>query len=105
MLGTLADVPPDSSLLQQLADNLFDVIQFSGGLDLTLGAKLGVNVDLTPEDRSNLGAITTLLLDAYDALPDWLQFADDEFNWEIGPEFTHSIVQFDSAQNQWFLNV
>ena len=105
MLGTIADVSLDSSLLQQLADNLFDVIQFSGGLDLTLGAKLGVNVDLTPEDRSNLGAITTLLLDAYNALPDWLQFADDEFNWEIGPEFTHPIVQFDSAQNQWFLNV
>jgi hypothetical protein len=105
MLGTLADVPPDSTLVQQLADNLFDVIHFSGGLDLTLGAKLGVNVDLTPEDRSDLGAITTLLLDAYNALPDWLQFADEEFNWEIGPEFTYPIVQFDSSQDLWFLNV
>jgi hypothetical protein len=105
MLGKLTDLEGEEPLLERLADNLFDVINFSGGLDLTLGAKLGVNVDLTPEDRSNLGTITTLLLDAYNALPEWLQFAESEFNWEVGPEFTHPIFRFDTAQDHWFLNV
>jgi hypothetical protein len=74
-------------------------------IDLSLSSKLGAHVDLTPEDRSNLGTITTLLLDAYNVLPSWRQSAEKIFNWEVGPQFTHPIFKFNTAQDQWLLNV
>jgi hypothetical protein len=115
LFDSLLDLPPDTglssviaagpgNLFAMLGDNILDLVDFKGALDLTAGGELGLNVDLTPEDKSNLGAVTQALSDAYAAAASWLDL-ETHFNWKMGGEFTIPIFQFDTANGSFLLNV
>ena len=115
LLDILLDLPPDTglssiiaagpgNLFALLGDNILDLVDFKGALDLTAGGELGLKVDLTPEDKSNLGAVTKALSDAYAAAASWLDL-ETQFDWAIGGEFTIPVFQFDTANGSFLLNV
>ena len=104
-LGSLVDTSGDGSLIANLADNIFDVIDISGALDLELGAKLGATLDLEKGNLSSLGTVAGALASAYllaskidDDLP-------TRFNPSWDPSFTVPIFNFDTANGSWLLNV
>lgn len=104
MLDTLGDFAGSANVLERLADNLFDVINVSGSLDLTLGGEMGLHVDLTPADRSDLGAITAALISAYETAASWLDL-ETQFDWSVNPKLTVPVFSFDTASGSWLLNV
>jgi hypothetical protein len=104
MLDSLGDFAGSANVLERLADNLFDVINISGSLDMHMGADLGVNVNTNPADRSDLNFLTKLAVDAYQVLAKTTGLPT-EFHWNTTPGFTVPIFSFDTANGSWLLNV
>jgi hypothetical protein len=105
MLQTLTNVDFETGdVLGQLGENILKLINFSGNLDLQLGAEAGVNINLVPKDKSDLDAVAKALSDAYEIAAEWLNQPTD-FNFNLGYDFEVPIISFDSATSSFFLNV
>jgi hypothetical protein len=104
MLDSLGDFAGSANVLERLADNLFDVINISGSLDMHMGADLGLNVNTNPADRSDLNFLTKLAVDAYQVVAKATGLPT-EFHWNTTPGFTVPIFNFDTANGSWLLNV
>jgi hypothetical protein len=103
-LGSLVDTSGDGSLIANLADNIFDVIDISGALDLELGANLGATLDLEKGDLSSLGAVAGALASAYLLASEIDDDLPTRFNPSWDPSFTVPIFNFDTATGSAFFN-
>lgn len=105
MLSTISDINVEGGdVLGQLGGNILKLIDLSGNLDLTLGAEVGVNIDLTPQDRSDMSTIAKALSDAYAVAAEWLNL-ETAFNWNLGYDFEVPVFSFDTGAGTGFLNV